>query len=113
MHQGKGIKNIKNSESVCLIYISICSSLISWQVQYDKIKRKALLAPNPNAPDGPRGFGGPLNSAVDRQTQDEPQNKTRPFATNLGNSVNLGNIVGGMEANGVCNPLPFLELINR
>ncbi|KAJ7499204.1 hypothetical protein FB451DRAFT_29353 [Mycena latifolia] len=52
------------------------------KAQLDKIKRKALLAPN--APAVPAG--------------DDPHNKRRAFTSN---SVDLGAVVGGMEACGI------------
>jgi hypothetical protein len=62
------------------------------KAQYDKIKRKALLAPN---------FGGPEMPA---QQPDDGSHRTRPFGNNMGNSIDLGAVVGGMEANGVSLP---------
>ncbi|KAJ7117317.1 hypothetical protein C8R43DRAFT_102973 [Mycena crocata] len=54
------------------------------KAQLDKIKRKALLAPN-----------GPVMSAGEDQHN---HNKLRAFASN---SVDLGAVVGGMEASGI------------
>jgi hypothetical protein len=56
------------------------------QSQHDKIKRKALLAPN--APGG---------AAANHSSDDPHSNKLRAFA----NPVDLGAVVGGMEASGV------------
>ncbi|RDB23263.1 E3 ubiquitin-protein ligase CCNB1IP1 [Hypsizygus marmoreus] len=58
---------------------------------HDKFKRKALLA-QPNGNDGPIGFGGQSN---------EEQAKQRNFGLHVTNAVNLGAVVGGMEANGI------------
>ncbi|GLB33523.1 putative chiasma assembly protein [Lyophyllum shimeji] len=58
---------------------------------HDKLKRKALLAPHPSGHDGHPSLG--LN--------EEQHLKQRAFGTNLGNAVNLGAVVGGMEATGV------------
>ncbi|KAG5654075.1 hypothetical protein H0H81_007801, partial [Sphagnurus paluster] len=58
---------------------------------HDKFKRKALLAPS-TGQEGHPSFGTQLNSGA--------QQKQRAFMG--GNNVNIGAVVGGMEANGVC-----------
>ncbi|KAJ3842501.1 hypothetical protein F5878DRAFT_576689 [Lentinula raphanica] len=65
------------------------------KAQHDKIKRKALL--------------GPSNFAANETSSNVPTNQmledqwggTRTFATNVGNNVDFGAVVGGMEANGI------------
>lgn len=70
------------------------------QAQHDKIKRKTLLAPSLAI----TGGNDQLNlHAPPKQMNDEHQSRHRPFGTNLGNTVDLGAVVGGMEANGVVN----------
>lgn len=67
------------------------------QMQHDKIKRKALLGHNFGQPD------------TQQQVDDMSSHRTRPFGSDvnaansaIGNSMDLGTLVGGMEANGVC-----------
>ncbi|KAF5388366.1 hypothetical protein D9615_000139 [Tricholomella constricta] len=60
---------------------------------HDKFKRRALLAPHPVGHEGHPAFGGHAN--------DDQQQKQRAFGMNMGNTVNLGAVVGGMEANGI------------
>ena len=68
------------------------------QNSYDKIKRKALLAPNTLTNDG---FAAPLLLPNEIATNERHMNKARGnmFVT-AGGNVNA--VVGGMEANGVC-----------
>jgi len=69
------------------------------KAQHDKIKRKALLAPNTTGQDVSVGFGGSLSHVVDRQTLEDHQGKG---STSFGsNTVDLGAVIGGMEANGI------------
>ena len=71
------------------------------QSQHDKIRRKALLAPQA----GPLAFGGASNIGIDHQqhsqAQDDAQLRPRGFGVNLANAVGLDVLVGGMEANRV------------
>jgi hypothetical protein len=67
-----------------------------YQNQHDKIKRKALLAPNPAVHNNFHSFGDPSNAISGDQST-----KMRTFGTNMVNAVNLGAVVEGMEANGV------------
>ncbi|KAG6903336.1 hypothetical protein C0995_013089 [Termitomyces sp. Mi166 len=82
------------------------------QLQLDKFKRKALLAPHPNGHDNIPGFG--TNSHEDQPRQ-QP---LRPFGMGISGvsstGVNFGTVVGGMEASGVCAlPLCLRLLIHR
>ncbi|KAL5487811.1 hypothetical protein ACEPAI_5919 [Sanghuangporus weigelae] len=63
---------------------------------YDKIKRKALLAPNSLANDG-FAMPGPASSE-NQMVMERPMNKGRNMFANPG-GVNA--VVGGMEANGI------------
>jgi hypothetical protein len=116
IHRENGTKNIRNSRSALSIYnfqySNIQNNTCCIKAQHDKIKRKALLAPNTTGQDVSVGFGGSLSHVVDRQTLEDHQGKGR---TGFGsNTVDLGAVIGGMEANGVylylnCN---ILLLIN-
>ncbi|KLO15898.1 hypothetical protein SCHPADRAFT_938360 [Schizopora paradoxa] len=76
--------------------------------QYDKIKRKALLAPNGLGNELPTGLGAHNNAQGQHEVQnainDRQANKARtmnnPF-NRAGPGVDIGAVVGGMEANGV------------
>ncbi|KAI0921955.1 hypothetical protein AcW2_006780 [Taiwanofungus camphoratus] len=75
------------------------------KTQYDKIKRKALLAPNVVGGDSaiPLINENPANHTGERSALDEHLNKMRqgmPFGTTLG-AVDVGAVVGDMEANSV------------
>ncbi|KAI0939068.1 hypothetical protein AcV5_000586 [Taiwanofungus camphoratus] len=75
------------------------------KTQYDKIKRKALLAPNVVGGDSaiPLINENPANHTGERSALDEHTNKMRqgmPFGTTLG-AVDVGAVVGGMEANSI------------
>ena len=72
-----------------------------WQYQHDKIKRKALIAPNTVASENQVGFSGTNNINMERPSPSDHQIQPRSFGANLGNTVNIGAIVGGMEASGV------------
>ena len=77
--------------------------MIPSQSQHDKIRRKALLAPNP-AQAGPLAFVGANNIGIDQQhqlAQEDSQLRPRGFGVNLANAGNLDVLVGGMEANRV------------
>lgn len=65
------------------------------QVQYDKIKRKALLAPNVGGQDGNRLFGAPLNN---HQNNDQQARAQQAFGINSGNIMDIG---VGVENQGV------------
>jgi len=74
------------------------------QAQHDKVKRKSLLAPSA-APPG-QGSGGV--NPFDQPSQDD-HNKGR-------GGVDIGAVVGGMDANGVQSPQlasDFAECIHR
>jgi hypothetical protein len=103
IHRENGTKNIRNSKSALSIhnlpYSNLQNNTYCTKAQHDKIKRKALLAPNTTGQDISVGFGGSLNHVVDRQTHEEHQGKGRTgFGSNV---VDLGAVIGGMEANGV------------
>jgi hypothetical protein len=70
----------------------------TYKAQHDKIKRKALLAPNATGQDVSLGFGGNLNNAIGRQAHEDQHSKGRGFGSN---AIDLGAVIGGMEANGV------------
>ncbi|KAL5508017.1 hypothetical protein ACEPAH_5635 [Sanghuangporus vaninii] len=63
---------------------------------YDKIKRKALLAPNSLANDG-FAMPGPASSE-NQMNMERPMNKGRNMFANPGG---INAVVGGMEANGI------------
>lgn len=69
------------------------------KTQHDKIKRKALLTPNPIGREH-LGFEGPVHPP-DRHAPEGQHPKVRTFGTNMGNAVDLEAVVGGMEANGI------------
>ncbi|KAH7916154.1 hypothetical protein BJ138DRAFT_689197 [Hygrophoropsis aurantiaca] len=65
------------------------------KIQHDKIKRKALLAPSGGPPGQNLAHSIETNhSAPNRQAQTD-QNRR------MGNSVDIGAVVGGMEASGI------------
>ncbi|KAJ4472203.1 hypothetical protein J3R30DRAFT_3523872 [Lentinula aciculospora] len=61
------------------------------KAQHDRIKRKALLGPNLTVNDH-----GPTN-----QISEDQRVGMRSFGTNVGNNVDFGAVVGGMEVNGI------------
>lgn len=67
------------------------------QAQYDKAKRKSLLAPSTAQPG--QGAGGV--NPFDRPPQDDH-----------GGGVNIGAVIGGMDANGVQGLYLRLTLLN-
>ncbi|TFY80277.1 hypothetical protein EWM64_g3732 [Hericium alpestre] len=68
------------------------------KVQHDKIKRKALLQPDPI---GNAGFAFNPSANMDRMHADEHASRNRAtFGGNCTNNVDIGAVVGGMEANG-------------
>lgn len=81
-------------------------SLTSFQNQYDKIKRKALLTPGALGSNGVEG--NPITGLTDAVTI----TKTRPSipAGLTGLGVNMGRVVEGMEANRVGPSYPCLSL---
>jgi hypothetical protein len=79
----------------------------AYKAQHDKIKRKALLAPNATGQDVSMGFGGGLNHAVGGQTHEDQQVKGRIGMGFGSNTVDLGAVIGGMEANGVSSYLRY------
>ena len=79
-----------------LALVLLHSSCKFSQNSYDKIKRKALLAPNTLANDG---FAAPL-AITNEHMADRQMNKPRGNMFAVGGNVNA--VVGGMEANGVC-----------
>ncbi|KAJ3990288.1 hypothetical protein F5890DRAFT_1480904 [Lentinula detonsa] len=64
------------------------------KVQHDKIKRKALLGPNFTANE-------PSLNAPTNHTTEGQWSGIRSFGNNVGNNVDFGAVVGGMEANGI------------
>lgn len=98
MQQESGTKNIRNSRSGRFgPWISAHRRHVfsRCQIQHDKIKRKALLAPNTTNHDS---VGGPPNHPNEDQ---QAKVMGRTFGTNLGNTIDLGAVVGGMEVNRV------------
>jgi hypothetical protein len=96
-------KNIRNLRSILAMrsppYLIFKEN--AYKAQHDKIKRKALLVPNATGQDASLGFGGNFNHTIDRQAHEDQHVKGRT-GMGFGNSnVNLGAVVGGMEANGV------------
>jgi hypothetical protein len=66
------------------------------------MKRKVLLgSAHLVENNSPVGFGCSANHTVDQQVQSNYHTKQRTFGGTLGNSVDLGVVVGDMEANGV------------
>lgn len=79
------------------------------QFLHDKLKRKALLVPGPIGQDGLHNVNGGLQGHLN-----EDHSNHRGFGANISNNVNLGAVVGGMEANGVSfyhNPLYFQDFM--
>jgi len=72
------------------------------KAQHDRIKRKALLAPTTTGQDASLTFGGNVNHTIGRQTHEDQHIKGRT-GVNFGNNntVDLGAVIGGMEANGI------------
>jgi hypothetical protein len=98
MLRESGTRSTKNSRFDGIKYRDLTPPLTSLQHQHDKIKRKALLAPNTVGQDNSACLGGPQ---TDRRTATDHQVHSRTFGANLGNASNFGAIVGGMDANGV------------
>ncbi|KAH9940567.1 hypothetical protein B0H21DRAFT_754610 [Amylocystis lapponica] len=70
------------------------------KAQYDKLKRKTLLAPNALGGDQ----GGGENPTGERPALGEQLNKIRPgmaFGAGAGGALDVGAVVGDMEANGI------------
>ncbi|TFY59872.1 hypothetical protein EVJ58_g5507 [Rhodofomes roseus] len=80
------------------------------KAQYDKIKRKALLAPNVVGGDNvvPGTANGP--HVGERHVLNDQANKLRPGGV-FGAGLDVGAVVGDMEAHGV-SFLPFTMLIS-
>lgn len=72
-----------------------------YQAQNDKIKRKALFAPNVHGQESNLNLGANTNQIQERQSLGDHQEKSRSGMLFGNNAVNLGAVVGGMEANGV------------
>ncbi|KAJ3904862.1 hypothetical protein F5879DRAFT_952998 [Lentinula edodes] len=64
------------------------------KAQHDKIKRKALLGPNLTANE-------PSINGSNNQLSDDQRAGMRNFAPKVGNNLDFGAVVGGMEANGI------------
>lgn len=71
------------------------------QAQHDKIKRKALLGGTPMNEQVQQTFGGNFGHAGVRQNQEEAHSNGRASMAFGSNAIDLGAVVGGMEANGV------------
>lgn len=71
-----------------------------FQAQHDKIKRKALLGGTPMN-EHQQNFGGNFGHSGARQNQEDMHSIGRANMTFGSNAVDLGAVVGGMEANGV------------
>lgn len=67
------------------------------QLLHDKLKRKALLVLGPIGQDGLHNVNGGPHGHLN---EDHSANH-RGFGANIGNNVNLGAVVGGVEANAV------------
>lgn len=80
--------------------------LTSFQNQYDKIKRKALLTP------GALGSNAVERNPITGFTDDVPVTKSRHSIHSglAGLGVNMDQVVEGMEANRVGPSHPFLSL---
>jgi hypothetical protein len=103
-HQGNTTRSTKNSRSDLAAPTPLPFRLHSQQAQYDKIKRKALLAPNATGLDAALAFGGNMNHVIERQAHEDQRGGGRAGGGFSNDAVNIGAVVGGMEANGVrCN----------
>lgn len=71
------------------------------QTQHDKIKRKALLAPNLNGHDTSLTLSA--NITENKHVHPGHQAKARNGVGIGNNAVDLGAVVGGMEASGASN----------
>ncbi|CCL99171.1 uncharacterized protein FIBRA_01186 [Fibroporia radiculosa] len=75
------------------------------KTQYDKIKRKALLAPNlVGSGEGAIPLSGNENPHGERPIFNEQSNKLKSgmaFGATVGGAVNVGAVVGDMEAHGI------------
>lgn len=71
------------------------------KTHYDKIKRKALLAPGLGGNESTGLMAGADGYHADRVGLNEQQNKHRSGMA-FGATVDMGAVVGDMEANGVC-----------
>ena len=73
------------------------------QNHYDKIKRKALLAPNTLPADVSGGFVAPPPVQSDHLDRHQPRYRgaTGGLSTSTTGGVDIGAVVGGMEASGV------------
>ncbi len=86
------------------------------KAQCDKIKRKALLAPNSMGQENNPALGG-LNRGA--RSFDEQSNRMRAGGGLMGLGgvgVDVGAVVGGMEANGVrapCSPSAGIHISSR
>jgi hypothetical protein len=94
-------KNTRNLRSILYITLWLIYNRTHTKAQHDKIKRKALLAPNAIGQDTSLGFSGNLNHTIDRQAHEDQHTKGRTGMGFGNNTVDLGAVVGGMEANGV------------
>ena len=69
------------------------------QAQHDQIKRKALFAPHVHGQEN--NLGANSSQIQERQSLSDHQETSRSGMLFGNNAVNLGAVVGGMEANGV------------
>ena len=95
---------------VCVLsYLPIpsCSHIIFRQAQHDQIKRKALFAPNVHRQESNLSLGVNTSQIQERQSLGDRQEKSRSGMLFGNNTVNLGAVVGSMEANKVCSSVTF------
>lgn len=80
--------------------------MLRLQTHYDKIKRKALLAPGLVGNENTGLMAGADGHPADRVGLNEQQNKHRSGMA-FGATVDMGAVVGDMEANGVRSSFPL------
>lgn len=78
------------------------------QAHYDKLKRKALLG-GANEQEA-AGMGRKGNGSLERQTLGDHVNRMHNAGLGGAGSVDVGALVGGMEATGVCLHARFTVL---
>ena len=69
------------------------------QAQYDKLKRRVLLAPNNVVPGS--GFGGTTNTLHVSSLSSSGKAPAAPSFASPSNNINVGAVVGSMDVNGV------------
>ena len=101
MRPGSEIKNIRSSRYLLHHFSRAIFDVFSYQVSHDKLKRKALLVPNPSGQEnGSHNNGGSVGS--------DQRAKQRSNLPNFSHGGNVSAAVGGMEANGAgSSPISF------